>query len=135
MALYGEKWLLIVKIKPLHKKTIAVLLQARNIADAAITAGVPLRSLTRWLTDPEFKKELTAAEDALIADATRRMASLADGAIDTLEEIRANPEALASSRLRAAQTELDYLLKMRELRALEIRLAELEIAVFGKKDE
>lgn len=121
-----------MKLKSQHKKTIAALIQSRSIADAAELSGVPERTLSRWLTDPDFKAELATAEDKLISDATRRLAGLADGAIDTLESERVNKDAPASARLRAAQIELDYLLKLRELRAVELRLAELEAAVFGK---
>ena len=122
-----------MKLKTQHKTGINALLQSRNLADAAERSGIPLRTLSRWVTDPDFKAELTAAEDAIISDATRRLASLADGAIDTLEEVRTNQEAAPANRLRAAQVELDYLLKMRELRAVELRLAELEAAVFGQQ--
>lgn len=124
-----------LRLSPKHNAAIAALIQARSITAASVMAGIPVRTLHRWLNNSEFRAALLAAEDSLIDASTRRLISLADGAIDTLEEVKNDPEASDVVKLRAAQAILDYLLKMRELRNIEARLSELEAAVYGKGRE
>lgn len=115
-----------------QRRGISALLQTRSIDEAARLSGISHRSYTRWLDDPVFKAELAGAEGAMIDAATRRLIGLADGAIDTVEQTRTSTRAMPAIQLRAAQTILDYLLKLRELRSFEERLEQLEAKVFGE---
>ncbi|MFM8320970.1 MAG: transposase family protein [Chloroflexota bacterium] len=117
------------ELTPRQQRTIAALLQARNVSDAARMAGVGERTLYRWMGDPLFRAALASAEGDAIDQATRRLVGLQDGAIDLLQAMLEDPTAAAAVRLRAAQSVLDYLLKLRELRDVEARLAALEKAV------
>lgn len=112
-----------------QKQAIAALLSSRNVKEAAHAAHVSERSLYRWLTLPAFRAAVLEAEGNAIDWATRRLIGLQDGAIDTLESVLNDFQAGAGVRLRAAQAVLDYLLRLRELRNIEERLAVLEKAV------
>lgn len=116
------------QLTPRQSKAIEVLLTSRSIQHAADTLGLGYKTLLRWLEDPLFKAALTAAEGESLDCATRRLASLGDAAITTMEKIMANGES-ENTRLRAAQSVLDNLLKMRELRGIEERISRLEEAV------
>jgi phage terminase small subunit len=105
-----------------QRKSIAALLSTSNVVEAAKVSKVGERTLYRWLTLPEFRSAVTEAEGEAIDAAARRLIGLQDSA-----------KASAAIKLRAAQTILDYLLKLRELRSIENRLTELEKAVQNGK--
>lgn len=112
-----------------QRKAIAALLSEPTVQRAAEKAGVGERTLHRWLDENlRFQEGLTLAESRAIDKATRRLVILQDEAIQTIEEIMTDDNAPASTRLRAATSVLDYLLKLRELRNVEQRLAALEEA-------
>jgi hypothetical protein len=112
-----------------QSKAIAALLSSKTVLGAAELAGVSARTLTRWLADDGFKAALTEAESEAIDAATRRLIGLQGAAIDTLQETLSDRKALPGIRLRAAQSILDYGLKLRELRNIESRLAALEATI------
>jgi hypothetical protein len=116
----------IKKITPRRQRAIAALLSSKNVVEAAENAHVGRRTLCRWMTDPAFRTALIEAEGAAIDAATRRLIGLQDGAVNTLNEILTSSGTSAGLKLRASQSVLDYLLKLRELRSFEQRLLELE---------
>ena len=112
-----------------QRKAIAALLTSKSVKAAAELAEVGERTLYRWLTLPEFRVELTIHEGATIDQAARRLIDLGEKAINKLEEIIESDKVTDNLKLRAAQSVLDYLLKLRELRNIEHRLSELEKAI------
>jgi len=127
MASNGEKR----KITPRQTRTIASLLTSRNVGSAAELAGVPRRTVDRWLTaDPEFRQALAQAEGELLSMAARRLIGGAELSLDILEDLISNAPKETDRRL-AAATWLGYALKIYELHKLEQRLADLEAAVYG----
>ncbi len=121
------------ELTPAQYKAIAHLMATRNFEEAAAASGIGLRTLMRWNSEKVFRAALLEAEGLLIDYAVRRMATEANGALDTLCEVRDSPTASAGTRLRAALGILDLLIKMRELRNLEVRLSALEQAYYGDK--
>jgi flagellar motility protein MotE (MotC chaperone) len=115
-----------------QRRAIAALLSTRNVGEAAAAAHVGDRTLYRWLAETGFKAALVQAEGDAIDQATRRLIGLQDAAIDTLTGVLEDQKATAGVRLRAAQNVLDYLLKLRDLRNVEERLAALERSVFSE---
>lgn len=111
-----------------QNRAIAALLSSRTIGDAAKAADVGERTLHTWLANPAFRTALVSAEGDAIDTATRRLIGLQDRAINAIHYVLADPNTAPALRLRAAQTVLDYLLKLRELRNIESRLAALEAA-------
>jgi hypothetical protein len=120
------------RIKPQQGKAIVALLSCKSVTEAARAAKVPERTLWRWLGDPAFRLNLVAAEADAIDQATRRLIALQEDAIGTVEAVMRDTEQPASVRLRAAQSVLDYLLRLRELRNVEARLQALEVAYLNQ---
>lgn len=116
-----------------QQKAIAALLTERDIKQAAQKAGVGERTLHRWMKMPAFRAALLGAEGDAIDEATRKLIYLKDPAIITIANVMGDKNNTPAVRLRAAQSVLDYLLKLRELRNVEERLAELERSVYGSK--
>ena len=114
-----------------QRRAIEALLNTKSVVEAAKAAGLGERTLYRYLSDPFFRQQLSAAEGDLIDQATRRLLALQGAALDTFEGVLASEEASDTVRLRAAQSVLDSLLKLRELRNIEARLVALE-ATIGK---
>jgi hypothetical protein len=121
-------------ISPRRKKAIAALLTEKDIRSAAKKVAVNERTLYRWLADPNFHAELLKAEGDMIDAATRHLVRLQQPAIDTIKTILDCDDTSPNTRLRAAQTILDYLIKLRELRNLESRLVALEEAIYECED-
>lgn len=109
-----------------QNKAIAALLSSKTVLGAAEMAGVSARTLTRWLADADFRAALLEAESEAIDAATRRLIGLQGVAIDCLHETLSDRKALPGIRMRAAQSILDFLMKLRDLRNIEKRLAALE---------
>jgi hypothetical protein len=109
-----------------QQRTIAALLSARNVREAAKQAKVSERTVYTWLAEPDFRTALYEAEGHLIDAATRRLLHHQDVALSVILTIMADRDNPASVRLRAAQLVLEQLLKLRELRDIESRLRALE---------
>jgi len=108
-------------------RAIAALLTTATQEEAAAVAGVGARTLARWLADdPEFRSALQRAEGLAIDAAVRRLVGLQDAAVTVFDDVLSNSSISPTVRLRAASSVIDYLLKLRELRNLEERLAALE---------
>lgn len=114
------------ELTTIQRVAIAALLSNKTIGDAARMADVGERTLYTWLADPDFRAELNAAEGVIIDAATRRLIALQDSAITALESILANKKQKPMIKLRAADIALSHMLKVRELRNIEQRLAALE---------
>ena len=110
-------------------RAIAALLSEKSVAAAAEAAGIGTRTLFRWLQEPEFQSALVQAESEAIDAATRRLIGLQSAAIDTLHDTLSDRKALPGIRMRAAQSILDFLMRLRELRNIEKRLAALEAII------
>lgn len=114
------------ELTPAQRRAVAALLTERNTRAAAEKAKVAERTLYRWLADARFTQALTEAEGEVIAGATRRLLQLQDLAIDAVDVIFQDKDAAPAAKLRAAALVIDGLLKLRELRNVERRLAALE---------
>jgi len=111
------------------QRAIVALLTERTTADAAGAAGVGLRTLHRWLAeDGEFQAALRQAEEGAIDHAVRRLVGLQDTAIAVLAAVLDTDDISAGVRVRAAGMVLENVLRLRELRTLEERIAALEAA-------
>lgn len=74
-----------------------------------------------------FSGAVAALEGEIIDEATRRLLAMQNLALSTVESLLSS-DASPSVRLRAAQTVIESLLKLRDLRNTESRLAALEAA-------
>lgn len=110
-----------------QQRAVLALLSEPSVAKAAAAAQVGERTLYKWLRLPAFRGAVAALEGELIDEATRRLLAMQDAALSTIENLLLS-DAPPSVRLRAAQMVIENLLKLRDLRNTESRLAALEAA-------
>ncbi len=113
-------------LSPRQRRAIRALLVEKNIKAAAKVAKVGHRTLTRWLTQPDFLLELRQAEAGALDEASRLLVREAGPAVEALATIRDNALNSAASRVSAARAILDNTIRLRELAAVEERLRALE---------
>ena len=89
------------------------------------SVAVSPRTLQRWLHDPAFVNELTAARTAAFDAAMQSVMAAANTAVDTLLDLvkTKNPPA---TRLGAARSLLDLGIERHDASTIVARLAELE---------
>lgn len=109
-----------------QRKAIAHLLASRNVEEAAKASKISERTIYRWLADEAFRLALTEAETLAIDYAARRLILLQERAIDTLAAVLEDDKASHSIKVRASLGILEALVRVRELRNLEVRLTALE---------
>lgn len=116
-------------LSPSQRRLIPALLTSKTVQAAALVAKVSERTAYRWLADDvNFQVELARAEGEVIAGAVRSLLGLAESAVDCLRDTLDDKELPASVRIRAAALAIDAMLRLRELRNVETRLAALEAA-------
>ncbi|HKH99289.1 MAG TPA: hypothetical protein VN841_10285 [Bryobacteraceae bacterium] len=105
---------------------IVALLSQRSVDDAARVAGVGVRTLYRWLREPEFHAAYREARRDAFGQSAARLQQMSTAAVSTLGKIMVDPNAPAASRVRAADSVLDHAAKAIEIEDLEARLVALE---------
>ena len=106
-------------------RALAALMTSGTVKSAAALSGVGERTLHRWLRDPEFAAQLAQVEAELVDAAARRLLSLTDGAIRSLEQLSVGAED-DGVRLRTAVAILDQAARWRESVSIERRIFALE---------
>ena len=122
MAGHGEK------LGRKQEELIAALLSQRNIDEAARVAQVGARTLLRWLKLPEFQVAYREARRAAFGQSIARLQQASNAAVSTLLKVMVDPNAPASTRVRAADSVLDHAAKAIEIEDLDMRVSELEQA-------
>jgi hypothetical protein len=115
-AKYGRK----------QEEAIAALLSQRNVEEAAKATGVSPKTLLRWLQVPEFQIAYRDARRAAFGQSIARLQQASSAAVSTLLKVMVDPNAPASSRVRAADSVLDHTLKAIEVEDIEVRVAAIE---------
>jgi hypothetical protein len=111
-----------------HKQeaAIAALLTHRSLEDAAKTVGSATKTLLRWLKEPAFEAEYRKARRAAFSQSVARLQQASGAAVSTLLKIMVDPNAPASTRVRAADSVLDHGAKAIEIEDIEARVTALE---------
>jgi hypothetical protein len=96
---------------------IAALLTCGTTSAAARQSGIAERTLRRWLTRPEFRAALRAAQDEALSSITRRMTATADQAVGALVDALAadQPPGIRLAAARLVFTALPGLLEVNDL--------------------
>lgn len=115
-------------LKPKQQQAVIALLQHPNVEAAAKAVGIGERTLWRWIAEPEFAAAVSAAEGAAIDEATRRLVQMQTSSLDVLQAVLDDRRVPIAIRMRGAGMAIDFMLKLRELRNVEARLAALEAA-------
>ena len=108
-------------------------MQHRRVEDAAEACGLSPRTIYRYLDDPAFLAQLWQSEGIVLDQATRQLLQLQNAAITTFYQVLTSKNAAPSIKLRAAAAVMDYLLRLRELRAIETRIARLEELAYERQ--
>lgn len=119
-------------LSPKQQKTIAALLTCESNEQAAKQAGVTPRTISRYLSDPEFKAEYQKALSGLVEAATRSAQRNLEPAVSTLRELMEDKSQNGQIRVSAARSLLEYSLKLSERVDILERLDILETTV-GEK--
>jgi len=116
-----------------QEEAIAALLTHRSFEDAARAVGIATKTLLRWLKNPEFDAAYRKARRAAFSQSVARLQQASGAAVSTLLKIMVDPNAPASTRVRAADSVLDHGAKAIEIEDIEVRVAELERAAEASK--
>ncbi len=120
-------------LTPKQHKAISSLLSEPSITKAASAAGVGERTLHRWLQDADFVRAYKQARFDASCQATSRLIQGSSAAVTVLLLLMADKQVLASTRLGAARTVLEFTFKAVELEQIEARLSELEAFLKEKR--
>jgi hypothetical protein len=107
-----------------REQAIAALLSEKNIPNAAACAGVSLRTLTRWLAKPGFRRAYRQARRQVVDQALSRLQAALGRAVSTLEDLLTAENA--NVRLNAAKTIVEQCNKAVELDDLAEQLDALK---------
>ena len=110
------------------EESILALLSNRSIEEAARIAGVGVRSLYRWMKEPEFDAAFREAKRASFSQSIARLHQMTSAAVSTLGKVMIDPKTPPSTRVRAADSILDHAAKAIEIEDIEARVAALEQA-------
>jgi len=116
-----------------QEEVIAALLSQRNVEEAARSVGIGINTLLRWLKLPEFQAAYRQARREAFSQSVARLQQASGAAVSTLLKIMVDPNAPASTRVRAADSVLDHGAKAIELEDIEVRVSELERAAEASK--
>ena len=120
-------------LTPRQLRAVNALLTHPTVAAAAGVLGVAPSTIYRWLGENAFRAALAQAEGEAVAAAGRRLAALAETALDELARAMVDPMTPAPTRVRAAEVVLNNLLRYREIVQFEIRLTDLEREMRGER--
>jgi hypothetical protein len=81
---------------------IAALLTAKNYEEAARATGIGLKTLKRWLREPEFIAEYRRARWEVVEQAYARAQQSTGAATTVLQKVMVDSATPPSSRIRAA---------------------------------
>lgn len=120
----------IKKLSPQKRRCIEALLTNGTIKSAATVAGVNRQTVYVWLKEEDFVLALREAEAAALEQLSRSLSALATGATSALHDALM-PSQKITVRLRASETVLNALLRIREMATVEQRLRALEEKSWG----
>lgn len=114
-------------LTPRQNRAITALLTNSRIGDAAKSAGISERTISRWLSDAQFTSALQRAQCDTIAGTVRRLASLTDKAVSSIAKYLDHEQPYVA--MRAADLLLRHWHELHELHELEQRITALESEV------
>lgn len=116
-------------LTPNKQKALSALLTHKTKQEAAQAAGIATRTMTLYLSDPDFQAEYAKAFKALVTEATREAQATLSPAICVLRSIMEDEEESSSGRIAAARTLLEYGLRLTEFNDI---LQELQTITGGR---
>jgi len=121
------------KLTAKQEEAIIALLTNRTTEDAARAINLGVRTLYRWLKDPDFKAGFRAARRNVFSQSVARLQQMCSAAVSTLGKVMVDPDTPAATKVRAADSILNHSAKAIEIEDIEARVAELERATESSK--
>ncbi len=118
--------------RPNQLNALQVLASGGNAAEAAVAAGVAVRTVERWITGKEFKKALSTTQTEVLNSIASKLVALAKTSVESLSEILSDKETSRSIKVRVAVAALEAAVKWRQAVALEERVAAVEEVLQAK---
>ena len=110
-----------------HKeRALAALLTSDTQAEAAKKCGLSERTLRLYLEDPEFFTEYQRRRQQMVTDATKKLQTCLQSAVETLKALTDDKETPPGIRASAARALLEYGLKYTDVTDLAERITALE---------
>lgn len=100
---------------PKKERALLALLSQPTKLQAAQAAGVNVKTLRRYLEDPEFQSEYRRAITSLVDDAASQAKQSLNPALACLREIVEDDEQGAFARIQAARSLLEFGLRLTEI--------------------
>jgi hypothetical protein len=113
-------------LRPKQQAAVLALLNTRSIEEAATAAVVPVRTLYRWLQDPDFDAAYRDAKRASYGQGVARLHQMCSAAASTLGKVMVDAKTPPATKVRAADSILNQTAKAIQIEDIEARLAELE---------
>lgn len=118
-----------------QERAIAALLTEPMIKTAAETAGVGLRTLTRWLAEPGFKRAFREARKVAFTQAIALTQRYTPLAVHTLAKVMNDSNAPYAAKVSAAAAILRFGRESIELDDLAHRVEVLEADSLGREKD
>jgi hypothetical protein len=124
------------KVSIKQEKCIAALLEQPTQKAAAAACGITVRTIQRYLNEPEFAAAYRQAKNELFSRTTQALRRTGNRAVRTLYEIATNEKTPpgAPARVAAARALLEFGISYVEIEDILVRLEKLE-AERGNDDE
>ncbi|NPV84738.1 MAG: hypothetical protein HPY45_01845 [Anaerolineae bacterium] len=113
-------------LSPKQRKAIEALVGCANVSKAAEVAGVSRDTLYRWSKLPHFQAALEQSIQDALSELSRALVSRGNTAVETIGAIMTDRTAIPAVRLRAAETVLANILRLREQIDIEQRVSKIE---------
>jgi hypothetical protein len=117
-----------LKLGRKKEDAIVALVSQRSTEEAARACNIPVRTLYRWLKEPEFDAAYRAVRRRAYGQSITRLQQGSTAAATTLLEVMVDPATPPSSRVRAAESVLTHAAKAIEIEEIDARVRELERA-------
>ena len=123
------------KTKLGYKKedAIVALLSQRSVEDAARACKTAVRTLYRWMKEPDFDAAYRAARRNAYGQSISRLQQGSTAAATTLLKVMVDPTTPPATRVRAAEAVLSHAEKAIEIEDVDARLKELEASAEANK--
>jgi hypothetical protein len=110
-----------------REQCIAALLECKDIVEASQSCGVPRRTLYRWLSQSDFRKELETSKRQLVSSTVNRLRLASRGAVDVLKDIaHDSAQPAAAARVSAAKAIVSLCIEAVAIADIEERVRQLE---------
>jgi hypothetical protein len=115
------------------EEAILALLTQQNVDEAAKTIGIAPNTLLNWLKLPEFDAAYREARRLAFRQSVARLQQASSAAVSTLLNIMVDPNAPASTKVRAADSVMSHAARAIEIEDIEARVSSLERVAEARK--